>query len=38
MQNWDRILEQLEINLNLLRPPILNPQLLMSSQLNGSFK
>ena len=27
MQNWDRLLEQAEITLNLLRPSILKPKL-----------
>ena len=37
MQNWDRLLEQAEITLNLLRPSRLNPRLPAYAQLNGEF-
>ena len=37
MQNWDRLLEQAEITLNLLRPSGLNPILSAYAQLNGEF-
>ena len=37
MQNWDRLLEQVEITLNLLRPSILNPRLSTYAQINGEF-
>ena len=37
MQNWDRLVEQAETTLNLLRPSILNPKLPAYSQLNGTF-
>ena len=37
IQNWDRLLEQAKIMLNLLRPSMLNPRLLAYAQLNGEF-
>ena len=37
MHNWDHLLEQAEITLNLLHPSILNPRLLAYAQLNGEF-
>ena len=37
MQNWDRLLEQAEIKINLLRPSRLNPRLSAYAQLNGEF-
>ena len=37
MQNWDRLLEQTEIMLNLLRPSRLNPRLLAYTQLKREF-
>ena len=37
MQNWDRLLEQAEITLNLLRPSRLKPRLSAYVQLNGEF-
>ena len=37
MKNWDRLLEQAEITLNLLHLARLNPRLLVYEQLNGEF-
>ena len=37
MQNWDRLVEQAEITLNLLSPSRLNPKISEYSQLNGTF-
>ena len=38
MQNWDRLLEQADIILNLLRPLRLSTKLSMYAQLNGTFE
>ena len=35
IQNWDRLLEQVEITLNLVHPSRLNPRLPFYLQLNG---
>ena len=37
IQNWDRLVEQVEITLNLLLPSRLNPKLSSYAQLNGTF-
>ena len=37
MQNWDRLVEQADITLNLLQPSRLKPKLSTNSQLNGTF-
>ena len=37
MQNWDGLLEQAEITLNLLCPSIFNPILSTYAQLNGEL-
>ena len=37
MQNWNRLLYQLGITLNLLRPSIFNPRLSAYAQLNGEL-
>ena len=37
MQKRDRLVEQVEITLNLLHPSMMNPKLLAYSQLNGTF-
>ena len=37
MQNWDYLLEQADIKLNLLLPLIINPNILAYAQLNGTF-
>ena len=37
MQNWDRLVEQAEITLNLLQTSRLNPKLSAYTQLNGTF-
>ena len=37
MKNWELLLEQAEITLNLFRPSILNPKLLLYAQLNITF-
>ena len=37
MKNWDRLLKQAEITLNLLCLPRLNPRLSSYAQLNGEF-
>ena len=37
MKKWDRLVEQAEITLNLLRPSRLNPKLSPYAQLNGTF-
>ena len=38
MQNWDCLVEQAEITLNLLRPSRLNPKILSYAHLNGTFE
>ena len=37
MHNWDRLLYQAEITINLLCPSRLNPRLLADAQLNGKL-
>ena len=37
IQNWDLLVEQAEITLNLIRPSRLNPKLLAYAKLNGTF-
>ena len=37
MQNWDRLLEQADIKINLLHPSRLNPRLPAYAQLNREF-